>query len=432
MKYIALIFGKISAFFLMLLGKRAGSFPGKYSNKICPELIKNFKFPEKFILVTGTNGKSGVTKMIKSVFQKAGYTVISNDNGDNIINGLTTVGIKNSDLEFKIKADVVVLEIDELTLARNIKFLNASDIVITNFFEDQLDRVGETDNLVNKIAKSLESYDKNIYLNVDNIYSNILNSKLIKANVIRYSVSRNLASYDGLSHKEICPKCGDIIEYEYLQYDNVGRYSCKKCKFSSYQSDYIAEDINFEEKTFITDGYKYHFPIDAIYQIYNEMAVIALARENDINKNVIDDIISQKVENKGRMEIIDLRGGKVLLNLIKNTAGANEILRYISMDRKEKSIIFVLNNNRVDGFDTSWIWECNFEDIPNIKNIVTSGMMCNEAALRFKYMNRDINIFPIEDLDEATKKFINLDENLYAIMTYTAVEPFRKTLLENI
>lgn len=428
MKYIALLVGKLSAFLLKILGRNGGSFPGKYAEKIHKNLIKEFKFKGKLVLVTGTNGKSGVTRMINSVFEKAGYNTISNTNGDNIIGGLVTVGIKNSDMNFRVKSDIVILEIDELTLAKNVKYLNPSDIVITNFFEDQLDRVGEMDNLVRKISTSLESYEGNIYINSDNIYSNAICEKLKKANVIKFSVDKNKLTDTNSTPKEICPICQQVLEYDYIEYDKIGKYHCKSCGFSSENPDYLAEKIDFDEKSFICKNFKYHFSIPALYQIYNSLAVISVCKENNIESEIIDSVISEKAKHNGRMEKIEISGKNILLNLVKNAAGANEIINVISLDKSKKTIIFILNNKIADGYDPSWIWGCNFEKIPNIKSVITSGKMTYEASLRFKYMNQDIEIFPIESLDEAVEKFISSEGNLYALGSYTAVEPFRQSI----
>ena len=94
-------------------------------------------------MVTGTNGKTSTANLIYQSFEKTGYKTVFNSRGDNIINGIASLLIKNSSLDFKINADVLVLEVDELTLAKNLPYIQASDIVITNFFRDQLDRVGE-------------------------------------------------------------------------------------------------------------------------------------------------------------------------------------------------------------------------------------------------------------------------------------------------
>lgn len=430
MRYLALFFGKFSAKILTLLGKKGGSFPGKYSNKICDNLIKYFTFPSKVILITGTNGKSSTTKAIKEVFEKAGYKTVSNDNGDNIINGLTTVAIKNSDFHFNIVADVVVLEVDELTLAKNLKYIKATDILITNIFPDQLDRVGEMNDLIDKISKSLSGYKGKLYINVDDINSNKLAKSIHNADIIRYSVGENIYTDMDICKNTICPVCDGKVIYDYVNYSDIGKYRCEDCGFSSENPDYFAEDIDYDKMTFKCDGYKYCLSINAIYQVYNSMSVISISRENNISQDIINSIISRPTQNSARMEEIDIDGRKILLNLIKNTAGANEIVGYISRDKSPKSILFLLNNKRADGEDISWIWDVDFEKIDNIDTVVTTGIMTYEAGLRFEYMNKNIKILPEKNLKISIEKLLESKGNLYMISTYTGIEQIKNTIVD--
>ena len=47
--------------------------------------------------------------------------------------------------------------------------------------------------------------------------------------------------------------------------------------------------------------------------------------------------------------------------LIKNPAGANEILRTLALEPGELDVLGVLNDRTADGRDVSWIWDADFE-----------------------------------------------------------------------
>ena len=47
--------------------------------------------------------------------------------------------------------------------------------------------------------------------------------------------------------------------------------------------------------------------------------------------------------------------------LVKNPAGANEVLRTLALEPGEHDVLGVLNDRIADGRDVSWIWDADFE-----------------------------------------------------------------------
>ena len=95
---------------------------------------------------------------------------------------------------------------------------------------------------------------------------------------------------------------------------------------------------------------------------------------------------------------------KTIINLAKNPTGANVSLRILNEDDDEKELLFVLNDNMADGFDVSWIWDINFDNLNNVSRIITSGQRAYDIAIRIKTSGFDANkIEPYLDLDEAVK-----------------------------
>src|SRR5207302_2114641 len=72
--------------------------------------------------------------------------------------------------------------------------------------------------------------------------------------------------------------------------------------------------------------------------------------------------------------------------LIKNPAGANEVLRTLTLEPGEHDLLCVLNDNIADGRDVSWIWDADFELLEGrIRRITCSGTRAAELAVRLKY-----------------------------------------------
>ncbi len=60
--------------------------------------------------------------------------------------------------------------------------------------------------------------------------------------------------------------------------------------------------------------------------------------------------------------------------LVKNPAGANEVLRTLALEPGEHDLLGVLNDNIADGRDVSWIWDADFELLAGrVRRVTCSG-----------------------------------------------------------
>ena len=65
----------------------------------------------------------------------------------------------------------------------------------------------------------------------------------------------------------------------------------------------------------------------------------------------------------GRVETIAIDSHQLSILLIKNPAGANEVLRTLLLEAGEEELdLWVgLNDKIADGRDVSWVWDADFE-----------------------------------------------------------------------
>ena len=72
--------------------------------------------------------------------------------------------------------------------------------------------------------------------------------------------------------------------------------------------------------------------------------------------------------------------------LIKNPAGANEVVRTLEQGGVPPLLLVALNDAIADGKDVSWIWDVDFEPLlERADRVVASGERAAELALRFVY-----------------------------------------------
>lgn len=423
--FFAIVVSKLVAVALRICRRTGGSLPGAMALKISKDVLKHLNYPVKYIAVTGTNGKTGTTGIIRDIFQNAGFDVVSNIHGDNLIFGITTAILKKtSSFTKKVKADVIVIEVDELTLASKIDDLFISDVVITNLFPDQLDRYGTMDTLVKQIGSALQGFTGRIITNSDD-------PMLYTLHNVGFGICENVftehRSSDMQGSNAFCPGCNGVLAYNYHQYGHVGDFYCKNCGLKRWQPKYLA---NIEEDgSYEVNGMKFDSSGRGLYYYYNELAAISVALEYGISHDIIKSTLKSIKPSKGRME----RFGDVLLNLVKNPVGLNQVISYISNEnirngKKYKSLLFALSDAPADGMDVSWTWELNTEKLwkAGITDVICTGPRCYDAALVFKYSEYDFNAKPVESIESAA--FEIMKEGGYAISTYTALMGVRNAL----
>lgn len=423
--FFAIVVSKLVAVALKICRRTGGSLPGAMALKISKDVLKHLNYPVKYIAVTGTNGKTGTTGIIRDIFQNAGFDVVSNIHGDNLIFGITTAILKKtSPFTKKVKVDVIVLEVDELTLASKIDDLFISDVVITNLFPDQLDRYGTMDTLAKQIGSALQGFTGRIITNSDD-------PMLYTLHNVGFGICENVftehRSSDMQGSNAFCPGCNGVLAYNYHQYGHVGDFYCKNCGLKRWQPKYLA---NIEEDgSYEVNGMKFDSSGRGLYYYYNELAAISVALEYGISHDIIKSTLKSIKPSKGRME----RFGDVLLNLVKNPVGLNQVISYISNEnirngKKYKSLLFALSDAPADGMDVSWTWELNTEKLwkAGITDVICTGPRCYDAALVFKYSEYDFNAKPVESIESAA--FEIMKEGGYAISTYTALMGVRNAL----
>src|SRR5204863_5145581 len=88
----------------------------------------------------------------------------------------------------------------------------------------------------------------------------------------------------------------------------------------------------------------------------------------------------------GRVETIPVGGRPVSILLVKNPAGANEVLRTLTLEDGDIDLWLGLNDRIADGRDVSWIWDADFEVLAGrVRHATCSGTRAEEMALRLKY-----------------------------------------------
>ncbi len=424
---------KILNLILKICHKNGGNFLGKIAFDWNPEIFKYFKVNCPVIAVSATNGKTMTNNCIGYTLKTAGKKVVSNVEGNNMETGILSTILKNCTLTGKIKADYLVFEVDESYIPVVFKDFRLDTLVILNFFRDQLDRNGEVESLILRINEFLKTYNGNLVLNNDdpNVarlgQANPSNSNIYYFSVDKYKFATEKIKEAG--EGKFCPFCKTRLEYEYYQYSHVGKFKCPNCNFGDNEIYKLATNVDLKNRCFDIDGNTYKINGNSIYLIYNYTAVYSVCSLYDISNDVVKKAFSNFALNNGRLEEITIHGVPTIINLAKNPTGSNVSLRILNEDDSQKELLFVLNDNIADGFDVSWIWDINFNNLNNVSRIVTSGTRAYDIAIRIKTSGFPAEkIEPYLSLEDAVKALYKTDVKKYVIANYTSLQPTRHEL----
>jgi UDP-N-acetylmuramyl tripeptide synthase len=175
--------------------------------------------------------------------------------------------------------------------------------------------------------------------------------------------------------------------------------------------------------------------LPGLYNVYNALAAAALARALGASPDDIAEGLASAPPAFGRAERIDVDGRQVLLLLIKNPAGANEVVRTLIAAGAPRHALIALNDAIADGRDVSWIWDVDFEPLlDRLETLVVAGDRAAELALRCTYAGFPADRLEIvPDLAQALDRSLALvptGGRLTVLPTYTAMLGLRKIVAE--
>ena len=353
MNLILILLGKLIIKTSQILNLGAGStWPGHIALKLNEKFIENIIDKNKnlkIIVIAGTNGKTTSTALLKFLLEKSGYKVFTNNEGANLLNGVASSIIKNSNIFSQLKYDFAIFESDEFNFPLLLKKISPDKILILNLFRDQLDRYGEVNTIALKWLESLKtlSAKTEVFINGDDPQLYYIGSKLSQK-VQYFGVETKIMKLKNIPHDVdsiFCPVCLSLLHYQQLAYAHLGDFYCSNCQFKRGDvSDFSNIKINY--------------PMSGLYNVYNTNAVLQLIKS--LGNTEFEDInrwLKEFVPAFGRQEEIIYKNRRVFILLSKNPAGFNQSIQTISeiLKSKKANFLIILNNRVPDGLDVSWI-----------------------------------------------------------------------------
>lgn len=411
---------------LKIFGKGATTLPGRIALLFKKDILSRLAKNVHVIMITGTNGKTTTARIVEEGLRISKKSYFINRSGANLITGITTSFISNSNAFGKCKKEYAIIECDENALKKVSVFIDADYLLVTNVFRDQLDRYGEISSTLNAIKTGAENMKScTLVLNTDDSLSFSL-SRLGNP-YVSYGIDCPVA-YGGRGDNEYCVFCKTKLKYDYKIYSHLGSYSCSFCDYKREAPQYSVSEILqlcSESSAVFADlnGKNAILKINlgGIYNVYNALGAAAVLSELGVATQQIETALSGFEGAFGRMEDF----GKTKMLLVKNPAGFTQTMNYIAALDAE-NLVFVLNDNKADGSDVSWIWDAEINVGASVKNIYAFGIRSGDMALRLKYEGFHVHVI------DNYKQFYEICERdkTVIIPTYTAMMALRPYLAQ--
>lgn len=428
-----------------VLHRSGGALPGKLGLAIDPELVTHLAcLLDASVVITGTNGKTTTTNLIADAVAASGASCVCNRAGNNMETGITGALLEaNSDHRRTAGTRRVgVFECDELYTVRILPRLKPTYFVLLNLFRDQLDRYGEIDHTQDVIAQALAlSPTTTLIFNADDPLCASIADRVPNPSLPFGLNGPTGGEASHIAESRFCAHCNAPLEYDYIQYGQLGSYHCPACGWRRPDLASGASNVHltstgysFELKA-QQDGSSQTAPLstryNGLYMVYNITAAWTAAWVLDAldgDSSRFQGVLDTYVPTGGRMTRWQAKGRIVATDLAKNPVGFDRQIQQIKASGG-KLMAFYLNDADADGRDVSWIWDVDFECLsaPGVRAFA-GGSRAHDLQVRLKYAGIDASL--VNGIGDVIDTLAGEDvgEVLHAVANYTAFPPIVKEL----
>jgi UDP-N-acetylmuramyl tripeptide synthase len=422
------------------VGRGGGTtLPGKVLWRIDPRAVDELaaRLPEGVALVSATNGKTTTTAMAAEIL--GGKRRLAwNRAGANLMSGIASALVAGR------RADLGLFEVDEGALPEALARSRPRAVALGNLFRDQLDRYGELEIVAERWRAAVARLPQSstLVVNADDPVVGDLAQE--RGAALRFGLDDPRQARPALQHaadSKYCVRCGAPYDYAAIYVGHLGDYRCPRCDHHRPALDLVATDV--ELRGLHSSRFRLVTPVGVVeielalpglYNVYNAVAAAALSLAVGASLEDVRTGLSRFSAAFGRFERIPAGGKSVVLLLVKNPAGANEVVRTLEIG-VPPVLVVALNDAIADGQDVSWIWDVDFEPLlEHVGLVIATGDRAAEVGLRMTYGGlpaERLEVLP--SLEQALDRGLGLVEagtELVILPTYTAMLELRGVLAE--
>jgi lipid II isoglutaminyl synthase (glutamine-hydrolysing) len=406
------------------------ALPGLVAERLDPDIVPALAsaLGQGSVLITGTNGKTTSSRLVRNIVEAAGLVTVANREGSNMMRGVAAALAESATWDGRVrrrKKRIGVFEVDEATVPKVAAAVRPRAVTFTNLFRDQLDRYGEVETVAAIWREAVGVFldDVTLVLNADDPSVAALRDHA-RCPVVLFGLddaSLATATIEHAADARWCTKCGAELAYEVVFYGHIGHWRCPSCGNARPTPDVIATNVTAADGLAVTiqtptGEMAIALPLEGTYNVYNALAAAATGVALAIDDAAIERGLEATTAAFGRQERFAIDGRDVHMILAKNPAGLNQVLR--TLPDGEVNLVLFLN-----------------DDIEllagRVRTVIASGRRANDMAVRLKYSGIAEKPVVVNEITSALREAISATPegaSLYAIPTYTAMLEARNVL----
>ncbi len=420
------------------VGRGGGTtLPGKVLWKVDPGAVDALaaRLPDGVVVISATNGKTTTTAMAAEILGE-GRSLAWNRAGANLLSGIASALVAGR------RAELGLFEVDEGALPEALERTKPRVVALGNLFRDQLDRYGELELVAERWRTAVASLpaETTLVVNADDaVVADLADGR---PGAVRFGLDDPRHARARLQHaadSKYCVRCGAPYEFAAAYVGHLGDYRCGSCGHRRPELDISIREI--ELRGLLASRFRLVTPegdtdvelgLPGLYNVYNAAAAAGAALAAGASLADVRTGLERFSAAFGRFERIPAGGKSVVLLLVKNPAGANEVVRTLETG-VPPVLVVALNDAIADGQDVSWIWDVDFEPLlEHAGLVIVSGDRAAELGLRMAYGGlAEDRLEVIPSLEQALDRGLGLLEagtELVVLPTYTAMLALRGIL----
>ena len=394
--------------------------------------------------------------MLADILEADGCRVVHNRSGSNLVRGVAAAFAARASIGGDPRADIGVIETDEAAFPEVARLVAPRVVVLNNLFRDQLDRYGELNTIATRWRAAIARLpaETAVVVNVDDpALAEVTHG--IAARRVAFGLAERHHRLDTLPHAAdaaTCRRCGHDLVYEALYLSHLGDWRCPACGNARPLLDVRGRDVHLDgvESLRVTVEIAgaalgetvrcldVAVGVPGLYNAYNVVAAVAAAQALRVPDATAVRALGAFRAAFGRIERVAFRGRTLILALVKNPVGFNEVLRMLTAATGGLTVptLIAINDLAADGRDVSWLWDVDFERLADgAAPLSTTGLRGTDMANRLKYAgvpSERIRPLPA-DLRPALEAFVETvpeGTTAYVLPTYTAMLDLRRILAD--
>jgi UDP-N-acetylmuramyl tripeptide synthase len=351
---------------------------GRLTLAIAPGALEELARGRDIVLVSGTNGKTTTTRVLTKLIESGtGEAVSTATFGANMTAGITSA------LAAQPRNRQVVLECDELYLPEMVRRLRPRVVVLLNLSRDQLHRTGEVRKVAVRWRQAFAIDDLTFVIDRDDPFLEY---------AVRDAGHVLRVTFGGRRHLDCatCPECSQLIDW------TTGDYRCECGLGTELAQVRGASSLGGPARNAIL----------AVEAARLMGAVIPVEEVAHLTEHAPD-----------RVSEFVFGQTAIPTRLAKNP----ESWRVAIASSPAPCLILAVNARGIDGRDTSWLWDIDFEALAERK-IVATGERAADVAYRLHVAGAQVKLAPDFATAVAVAHDWNMDEPIGAIASYTAFQ----------